>query len=373
MQRRARLGLSLVLLALSTGLAAAGCDDKKPTSPADAGAADAGASTLVLDKDLSAAMAAMSASAPPGAASAAAPGDGPPQNGVFAPGAANAVIARGAAAKIEVLDKGREPRLAIAPLLAQGDKQKLTFSAHVRTGMQAMPNLDFGLELRVEKEKDKAKDAEEAAPAEGRVVIAKVTSVGLAGETAKLPKELETQLSQLKGSEVRFRLAANGAGSDYSITLPKGADPGLDTPVRALMESLSILTVAAPAEPVGAGGYWMVTDRSTSLGLEVVRYRVFRVEQIDGARAAIAVECRQYAAEPTATIAAVGPGSVGITVYESAGKGKVTIDGKQLALSAGGEISQRTGARLTQGGGAAPQQLGIQAEIGGQIVPAKGK
>src|SRR5258707_6971610 len=101
----------LVLLALS------GCQKNEPKAETTHKDSDAGASKVeAIDRDLAEAVAQASVSAPSGRG--AAPGQvegGPPPDGVFAPGAADKELARGALPKITLGAEGSDPKLQLGP------------------------------------------------------------------------------------------------------------------------------------------------------------------------------------------------------------------------------------------------------------------
>ena len=326
----------LIVPGLAVGLCtlAAGCDDKPPPNPAET--ADAGPAQPVLDQDLQAAMEAASAT-PPASKGASAP-DGPPTSGIFDPGQAEKILAKGAPAKIELLSEGAEPRVTIARAAA-GAKQKAMLTVGARMAGSPMPTLEYALSLEAPKPKDEA---------DPLTVLIKVGSVTLAKEQrGQVPAELEKQFGKLKGMEVRYDLEPSGAGRNFAYTLPKGSE-GLDTLVRSMVETLSSLVIAAPEKPVGVGAYWMVTDWATAIGADVLRYRVFRVEAIDGNIATLSIDLRKYAANAKVELPlGAKPVAVDLSQFESKGKGKTMSQGSLLADMA--EINDGMALRIAMG------------------------
>jgi hypothetical protein len=368
-----------IALALGALLALAGCEEEKKasTSSADAGV-DAGRSSI--DPKLAAAVAAAAATAT--AKADAGPDNGPPESGIFGPGGADAAHPKGTPAKIELLGEGSEPRAALKLDLASDAEQKATVAVGVRLGAQsAMPNIDFALSIKADKPRaDKPKTDKKAPevkapelPAGSHAMIAKVADATLsAKQPGALPKELGDQVKKLKGSQIRFALSENGAGTSYTVELAKGADPSLDAPLQAAVEAMSILTVPLPSKPVGVGAYWITTDRSDSFGIDVVRYRVFRVEKIDKNDVTLSVECRQWAADTRISLA-LGADKTDLSVqqFESQGKGQVLLAGAPF-ISNSGDIKQTTHAvALIARGGQQPQPVPIQTELTGKVVSEK--
>jgi hypothetical protein len=207
------------------------------------------------------------------------------------------------------------------------DEQRETISVGLRPSAQSgVINVDYGLVLKVDKPKDdktKAdKDDKKADPAAPRSfrVVGKVGSVTPGGA---LPKDIADQIAKIKGTELHYQVGPDGMLSDLAYALPKDADPGIETVVRALSEVLVLAALPVPQKPVGAGAYWMVTDRaSTASGVDVVRYRVYHVDSVENGHAVLSVDIRQYAAKQEVDTGRTGQ-KLAIDRFDSQGKGKL--------------------------------------------------
>lgn len=354
--RRSRASLASAL-ALCAVLAA-GCDNDKKvesTDASDAGVLDAGRKPI-LDKNLQEAMAAASSAQAP--ASSAGAADGPPQSGVFTPEAAEAAAKSGAPAKLELLGEGSDPKVALT--FAPSGEQKAHVVVGLRFGQSMLPNVDFGLSFKVEKGKEEGS---------GYDVLAKVASAGPAkDQPGQLPKETTAVLGKLKGSEIKLHISPRGAITEQSSTLAKGVEPGIDVTFTELNDALSAMIVPLPDKPVGVGGYWMVTDRSSAFGIDLIRYRVFRVQEISEGKARLGVEIRQYAAKPEAETPA---GKLKLDRFESQGKGEV---GWSSSLIVAPESAFKTRLMAIELSGAAPGQVkGLQAEVVAETLAPEAK
>lgn len=352
-------------LALSTGLLAAlglaGCGDDKKKETADADAGAQGPQKPVLDRKLAAAVkAAESAQA---ASPSKAGSDGPPENGFFGPGLADKAFPPGAPPKIEVIAEGSEPRLRLVP--APADEQKEKANVIVRLQGGAIP-CEYSLALKIDKPKDEKKDDKDKKADAPKVwrVVGKVTAVDL---PSQISRDAADKLGKLKGSEIRYTIGSGGGVSDLGYTLAKEADPGLgEAVVKGLMDTISLSMPPLPPKPIGAGGYWMVTDRASAFGVEVVRYRVYKVEKIAGDLASLSVDVRQYATKEEAEL---GGQKMNLLRFESQGKGKTDWTPAAL-LPARGEVAQKTGIQGTVGAG---QQGMFQAEVSGRFTAEEKK
>jgi hypothetical protein len=355
-------GLSIAAL----GLLTSGCKDDKTTVADDAGVEDAGPKQILGGKLGAAVAAAESSSRTPAAASA--PGDGPPEAGFFPPGGADKAQAPGAPAKVEVLSEGTEPRVAL--VTAPPGEQQVHVLAGYRMGpQQSLPAFDFSLAIKTDKPKDKG----DAVP-----VVAKIASVQIPGAGGKLPKELTDGLDKLKGGELRYKLTSDGAMLDMSTSIPKDKDkspnpeiaPLLDLAMRGLVEAVTLVTVPLPKKPVGVGGYWIATDRGTSFGIDVVRYRVFKVQKIDKDQATLTVDTRQYAVSDQIDLGAIAQNQKIVAErFDSQGKGSISWVSSQVVPSTS-EVSQRT--TVTIGGGPKGQPKGgLQVELGAKTAESE--
>jgi hypothetical protein len=354
-------GLSVSIVAL--GLLTSGCKDDKTVTADDAGADDAGSQKALLGGKLGAAVAAAeSSSRQPAAASA--PGDGPPEAGFFPPGGADKAQPGGAPAKVEVLSDGVEPRVALVTA-PPGEQQARVLAGYRVAGQQAnLPPFDFTLSIKAEKAKGKD-DKPEPQP-----IVAKIVSVQIPGLGGKLPKELTDGLDKLKGGEIRYKLTPDGAMLDVTTSMPKDKDKGpgpeiaplLDLAMRGLVEAVTLATVPLPKKPVGVGGYWIATDRGTTFGIDVVRYRVFKVQKIDKDQVTLSVDTRQYAVSSEIDLGAIVQNQkIVADRFDSQGKGTITWVANQT-IPTSSETSQRT--TVTIGGGPKGQPKGgLQVEL----------
>lgn len=343
------------LPALLVALALAGCGDEKKAQTADADAgADQGPPKAVLDGKLAAAVKAAESSQ---GSSSSKGGDGPPENGVFAPGMADKAQAAGAPAKFALLEPGKEPRVRLVS--APAEEQKETVSLTVRLNGGAIP-VEYALGLKIDRPKDEKKDDKKTDGPKSVRVVGKVLGVSL---SPQLPRELSDKLGKLKGTELHYSLGPDGGAGDLGFTMAKDADPALgEVVVKGLVEAIGVGMPPLPKDPVGLGGYWMVTNRASSF-TDVVRYRVYKVEKLDKDAATLSVDVRQYATRDDADL---GGQKISILRFDSTAKGKIDWTAAGL-LPVRGDTSQRTTLQGNVGG----QQAGLQAEVAAKFAAAE--
>jgi hypothetical protein len=296
---------------------------------------------------------------------------------VFGPGVAESLQPVGAPPKVQVFEEGRDPKVALSLATAAGAERNAVITVGLRMGPQAaIPPLEFSVSFKIEKPKgdnadaDKEKRSAPASDAAGALVLAKVGSVALsAQQMGAPPKELVDKFGKLKGSEVSFRLAQNGAVHGMTRKLAKGAEEDLNLVLGLLADAIGGLIPTLPDKPVGAGAYWMVTDRLTAVGTNLLRYRVFRVQKVDAAGASLSVEIRQYATD--SKIEPIGLPKdlhVGIEQLESQGKAEMDVLPGEF-LPDHGSLNLRFAARLAQSDQPSRRMI-IQMENTGSIALA---
>jgi hypothetical protein len=342
---KGRHGGTLLALCAAFGLTA--CEGEKKastTSEGDSGISDKPA----IDPSIAKAMAA--ASARRGAGPAANNQGGPPSGGVFEPGAADKEMPRGAAPRITLGSEGTEPRVQLGAMQPKpGFKRNMTVQLLMRSGRQGMPPLDFAFTLQAQKPKAAAPaGAEGAQPAPAPAaaatdqvsVSATVQSVRVAPSQAMgIPKELEQELAALKGSKVDFTIQPNGAGDGFRYTLSKTADPGLENALRTFAETLATVTLPYPNKPVGKDAFWMATSRESAIGVDVVAYRMVKVESVDGDKVKLSINTKRYAVDKTFDLPEL-PKDTKFTLdeFQSVGEGKYEVS-KDVPFPMSGELT----------------------------------
>lgn len=307
-----RLGIFGLLVFSSTG-----CEEKQTAKPDSAEKADAGKAVAspAVDPNLAAAVAQVAKEPNNGSQ----PGKGPPEKGVFAPGAADGEQSLGASPKLTLASDGKDPKVDLgADLVKPGKRREASVQVSVRTGPRsAMPTIDFLVVF----------DASNPAKGEGKPlidVIAKVTAAKLANEQpGQLPPGLDAEISKLRGSTIEYKLNEEGGAQDIHSQPSKVMDAGLSRIVDALGEVLATVHVPYPDKPVGEGAYWMVVSREPYAGLDTVAYRMFKVEQLKGDEATLSVNTKRYVAGGQVSFPGIPPHRV--DEFEATGRGELHV------------------------------------------------
>ena len=342
--------LALSAVAMASALAA-GCDKKEKQRDSEENASgDAGASkaskVAADEPDLAKAMGSV-ASARANAA-AGTPG-GPPPTGIFGPGEADKAAAKGASATLTVGSEGSEPRVLLGPAPKPGMKRTGTVDLATQSDPQqgAIP-IQFAVTL----EALKPKAEPDAKPkAEGEVGTAALTQIVVKVTGAKInapgvPADLANAVGKLKGSRVEYQVGADGTAMNLRSEIAKGVDPGFRDPVQALSDLLVGVALPFPSKPVGLGGYWMVTSRDVLMGLDVVTYRLVKVEKIEGTQVSLSVNTKRYAASPAFDIEGLPPDAPKVMAeFRAGGEGKISVAAGE-GIPKEGELQSMIGAAL---------------------------
>jgi hypothetical protein len=282
---------SLYLLCLLT---LSGCQKDEPKAETTRNEAEAPAKVDAIDPNLAEAVAAASAAPARGAVPGQAEG-GPPADGIFAPGAADKELAKGAAPKVTLGGEGSEPRQKLGP----SKPAKLTGT--IQVALQSDPRqgaIPVLITLAVEPKKAEGKDAAEGS----QVVTVRVT--GAKVDAPGVPKEMDDQVAKAKGSKVEYTLSPNGTPGPFKLTASKGAP---DDFLRSLSDALALLSIPYPDKPLGAGGFFMVTSRDELMGMDLVTYRMVKVKEVTPEGVTLDVNTKRYSASRTLELPGMPP------------------------------------------------------------------
>jgi hypothetical protein len=369
-----RVKSALLAVALAGPLAGAteGCDEKKPSS--DTARTDAGATDKYATADPKLAKALQAA-----ASATAASDNGPPPEGIFAPGAADRRHAKGTPTTLEVLGDGADPKVSLSGASA-GDAstdaaRATSYGPAALEVAQSMgqrtqaPTLDFGLVLSPAKPADGGTD----------VLLATAQSASLAKEQlAQAPPGMDKEIAALQGSQIRLKVTADGKQSDLSSLLAKNAKPDFDRLFQNAAEAFALCVVPLPGKPVGAGAQWIAETRTPMGGLDVVTYRAFRVKSVDGDRVHLTLDLKAYAADKNVQLAGLPPGAT-LEQFDAVGQGELElVRGESVARKA--DMQQRVVMVFAPAGGAdkpdpgqPPQQQMMTAQIVSQSTFVRGE
>ncbi|HEX2872141.1 MAG TPA: hypothetical protein VHP33_12810 [Polyangiaceae bacterium] len=334
----------LVLLALTA------CEKNEPKPESTRKESDTSPSKVeAIDPNLAEAVAAASVARPAGAGAPQQAEGGPPLDGVFAPGAADKELARGALPKITLGSEGADPKQLLGP------KAPGKLAGTIQIAMQQDPRQPaIPVLVSVTIEPKKVEAAKDDKGPVSQPVIVRVTGAKI--DAPSVPKEYDEKLAKLKGSKVEYTILPGGAGAGFRFETPKNAPDEFKDVIRSLSDSLSLLTMPYPDKPLGAGGFFMVTSRDDFLSLDLVTYRMIKVKEVTPEGVTLDVSTKRYAANRSFDFPGLPP-DIDKTLGEFQAVSEGTVKYPQGALLATqGEVSSMLAAQL---GGKDPKQRAV--------------
>jgi hypothetical protein len=318
----------LFVLALGAALIVAGCEEKKTseTPRQEAGASPDKYATA--DPKLEKALKAV-------AAASGTPDNGPPPSGIFPPGAADQRHARGVPTKVDFLESGAEPLVALLPAgdaSAEGARAITYGSAALQSVIQMGPRVvigvDYGLLLGPAKKDDGGAEW----------LVADVKRAVPSKALGPPPAGTDKDIGSLEGTQLRVKLTADGRESELVTRLATSAKADLDRLAQSAAEALVFSTVPLPPKPVGVGAQWIAETRMPLSGLDVIVYRAYRVKSVDRDKVHLTLDAKAYAASSDVQLAGVPPGAT-LAQFEATCRGEIdVVRGEALARKA--EIQQ---------------------------------
>ncbi len=332
---------------LGVALMGVGCDEKKTGS---AVRTDAGAGSdkyATADPKLAKALQAAAS------ASAASSENGPPPDGIFAPGAADQRHPRGVATKVDVVSEGAPPQVSFGSG-GDGGGDAVRASSYgpaalnlaVQVGERtALPTLELALRIGPAKKEDGGSDW----------LVAEVKRSRPSKEQlAALPPGSEKDIAGLEGTLLRVKVTSDGREIEAQEQLAKTALPELDRLAQNAVEALVFATVPLPSKPVGVGGQWIAETRMPLSGVDVVAYRAYRIQSIDGDRMHLSLDVKAYAVSKDVQLAGVPKGAT-LEQFDAEAQGELElVRGECVARRS--DVQQRVVLVFAGPGGPRPSQ-----------------
>jgi hypothetical protein len=250
-------------------------------------------------------------------------------NGVLPDAAADAVLAKGAASKVTLVDAGAEPREVLRYDLPAETKQSTTMRMTIgmKLGLDGrapqavqVPTMEVKLGLASGAKRDAAGNTS----IDGRIEAVRVVPEG---DAARAMAELvEGQLRALEGTRIRYAVSASGRASDVRVEAAPNAPEQATKVMGQMSQSFESMVAPLPDEAVGVGGRWVVTNR-ISTGADVLQWTTYTLKSKTGTKIEIETEVAQLAARATMTGGDLPPGIVAkVRSFSSSGRGESVLD-----------------------------------------------
>lgn len=236
-------------------------------------------------------------------------------------------------AKLLVLDIGQEPRQLLRLQPAPGSTEVVTIRMDMamRQGLTSdeapmirIPTTTLEIELRVESVED------------GKITCETVTRGYEVADDGRFPpaalERMRKELAGLEGTRGHYVMTDRGAPEDVSLEIPSTASPNMQQTMKNAADTIRQLSFPLPAEAVGPGARWAVTDELDSAGLHLEQTATYLLEGCDADKCSIDVEVSQRIMDrdfsppgmPTGVTAKVGE-------FNSSGDGRYEHDFRHIS------------------------------------------
>lgn len=310
----------LLTLPLLVGLNL-GCAEKNQPTAEPASTATAGNKNKALvDNKVKAAMKDVKADP-----SAAVINDGPPAAGIFAAGDGAKALARDG--KLNLVDKGKGTKVKVDGFGSVDGAFLLQVAQSSQPG-GTRPVVDYTIKVRGPKaETDDAEAAPSAtaAPA-GGIPVSFVIAKAKPSQTqqGQLPEGFDKIIASVEGSRFDVKLAPNGAFTEIKTVYGKGLEQAVMREfVDMARSALTLFFPAMPSEPVGKDGFWIMGDKANLEGMDLIRYRVTKLSEVQADLFTFEIDVRHYVADPFQVPNLVRGKGLAAKAFEGPGKGVV--------------------------------------------------
>ena len=208
----------------------------------------------------------------------------PPADGVIDPKEADLEAPSHSPPKVTLGSPGSEPRVLLSHRSLTSPVKALLQVAVDVGGGQGMPPMDFKLEIKPAVGKADSKGIQ--------VITARVADVNVSAPN--VPAEFTSQLKQLVGSKVSYRVSDQGGAFEFTQELGKPKNQGLGDLLEMVGQGLADANLATPNEPVGTGAFWMVASRRKLLGVDWVVYDMVKIANMAEKQVSVEISARRY-------------------------------------------------------------------------------
>jgi len=243
-----------------------------------------------------------------------------------APGSARA---EGKASKVVLLEAGKAPRRALRYKLRVGAKEKIHMATDMSMKMDmggtaipetSIPTIEMVMAVAVTKklsEEEFGYDFE----------IESATARKRPGVMDSMVPIVQQALDSAKGITGTAIVDTRGFNRDINVKLPEGLAPQMQQMLQGMNKGLDQMSSPFPAEAVGKGAKWRVTQVVEQGGMKLDQHVTFELVELSGNTGKLKVRIEQSAKQQTINVNGM---SAELTSYRGTGAGTAKIDLRRL-------------------------------------------
>lgn len=289
-------------------------------SPSPASASTSAAAARPAPAASLAPSASVAASAPAPAAS----GSAPP---AASPKPKTSKIVGGASTRVELIEPGAEPRVALRYQYAEGRKERARLVSGSGLSMEiagqklelpAMPDLEMTATIEI-------LELLGNGSARRRIAIDRV-ELSKGGLDPSMRGDVESALASLKGLKGRDVIDSRGFIHELRLERAK-ADPQLRQFLESMQQALGQMGAPFPEEPVGKGARWRIDTKVTQQGIDLRQTANYTLVELDGNKGRAKITLTQSAPAGAVNPPGLPPGvQAELLSLDSKGAGELAFD-----------------------------------------------
>ena len=266
--------------------------------------------------------------------------------------------------QVKLLQPGTEPRQALHLHPKAGDKQAL--SLILKIGMSTkvgateapsmkIPSITMSLEGTVK----------EVSPQGDIAYELKMGEPTLAEDSSVMPQiaaALKSALSVMKNSSSTGTMSAHGVNKAVDFKVGAGGTPQDRQMLDQLKDSLSILEVPLPDEPVGPGAKWEMNRRVNAQGIKLDQTQTFELVSIEGEQLTLKSTLSQRAGSQKISSPNMPSAKVDLNSLKANGTVNITVDQTRF-LPVAGNSAVHTETVMAMGAAAQKQAVTITLDM----------
>jgi len=266
---------------------------------------------------------------------------------------------------IKVLDAGKGAKTTLRFRIEKGLKQTMIMTMLMEQQMEmegnktptpAMPAQKMTLDIEVT-------DVDAAGDIHYDFTISKIELVDDPDSPSPLAGILKTMLKPMEGSTGKAVVTSRGITKSVDFQLAEG----VAAPLRQMMESMSQqsfqqMSSPMPAEPVGLGAKWEVTQDISTNGVKLKQISTQEIIELEGDRFKTKITLTQKADDQEVKVPGMAAVSARILSLSSQGKGEATVDLTQLVPLAS-KIELTSNAKMEVGVGDQKQTMATTTKV----------